>query len=64
MFLAQPGGTAAGLAAKWRRMECAAALAATGRPGGGGKVAVEDEQLLMESGVGQHCLVQEVRPLN
>jgi len=60
----QPGGAAARLAAKWRRMDCTAALATTGRLGDGRKIAVEDEQLLMESGVGQHGLVQEVRPLN
>jgi len=64
MILAQTGGTAARLAAKRRRMECTAASPATGRPGDGRKVAVEDEQLLMESGIGQHGLVQEVRPLN
>jgi hypothetical protein len=45
-------------------MDCTAALATTGRLGDGRKIAVEDEQLLMESGVGQHGLVQEVRPLN
>ena len=60
----QPGGAAARLAAKWRRMDCTAALATTGRLGDGRKIAVEDEQSLMESGVGQHGLVQEVRPLN
>jgi hypothetical protein len=32
-------------------------------PGGGGKVAVEDEQLLMELGVGQHGLIHWVGPL-
>jgi hypothetical protein len=35
-----------------------------GRPGGSRKVAVEDEQLLMELGVGQHGLVHWVGPLN
>ena len=64
MILAQPGGTAARLAVKWRRMEGAATVTATGGPGGGGKVAVEDQQLRMEPGVGQHGLVQGVRPLN
>jgi hypothetical protein len=33
-------------------------------PGGGRKVAVEDEQLLMELGVGQHGLIHWVGPLN
>jgi hypothetical protein len=32
-------------------------------PGGGRKVAVEGEQLLMERGVGQYGLVHWVRPL-
>ena len=64
IILAQPGGTAARLAAKRRRMECTAAVTATSRPGDGRKVAVEDEQLLVESGVSQHSLVPQVRPLN
>ena len=62
--LAQPSRAAARLAVKRRRMQRAAALASTGRPGEGRKVAVEDEQLLMELGVGQHGLVHWVRPLN
>jgi hypothetical protein len=32
-------------------------------PGGGRKVAVEDEQLLMELGVGQHGLIHWIGPL-
>jgi hypothetical protein len=34
------------------------------RPGGGRKVAVEGEELLMELGIGQHGLVHWVRPWN
>jgi hypothetical protein len=45
-------------------MERTAALMAACRAGGGRKVAVEDEKLLMELGVGQHGLVQGVRPLH
>jgi hypothetical protein len=44
-------------------MQCATAEPAPGCPGGGRKVAVEDEQLFMELGVGQHGLVHWVRPL-
>jgi hypothetical protein len=45
-------------------MQRATAEPASCCPGGGRKVAVEDEQLLMELGVGQYVLVQEFPPLN
>jgi hypothetical protein len=45
-------------------MECAAAEVAARRPGGYRKIPVEDKELLMELGVGQHGLVQGFRPLN
>jgi hypothetical protein len=44
-------------------MQRATAEPATCCPGGGRKVAVEDEQLLMELGVGQHGLIHWVGPL-
>jgi hypothetical protein len=44
-------------------MQRATAQPAPRCPGGGRKIAVEDEQLLMELGVGQHGLVHWVRPL-
>jgi hypothetical protein len=45
-------------------MQRATAEPAPRRRGGGRKVAVEDKQLLMKLGVGQHGLVHWVRPLN
>ena len=45
-------------------MQRATAEQAPCGPGGSRKVAVEDEQLLMELGVGQHGLIHWVGPLN
>jgi hypothetical protein len=45
-------------------MKHAAASVAARGASSGRKVAVEDEELLVELGVGQHGLVQGVRPLN
>jgi hypothetical protein len=45
-------------------MQRATAEPAPCGPGGSRKVAVEDEQLLMELGVGQHGLIHWVGPLN
>ena len=65
ILLAQPGGATARLAAQTAPNGARHHIvAAARRPGGGRKIAVEDEELLMELGVGQHSLVQGVRPLN
>lgn len=64
ILLAQPAWATSRLARILRRMERATAEAATRRPNGDRKIAVEDQELLMELGVGQDGLVQGVRPLH
>jgi hypothetical protein len=44
-------------------MQRAAAEPAPRCPGGGRKVAVEDQELLMELGVGKHGLIHWIGPL-
>jgi hypothetical protein len=63
MLLAEPGRNAARLAGIRTGMQRATAKPAPLRPGRGREVTVEDEQLFVELGVGQHDLVHSVRPL-
>ena len=63
IFWAQPTRAAARLAVIRCRMQRATAEPAPCCPGGGRKVAIEGEQLLMERGVSQYGLVHWVRPL-